>query len=235
MRTTKTNDYKKNYWEDFTDDAAASYMETYGEGPGFELRHKIGSLIKPKERVLDVGCGPGWNYDHFRAFGPEVRYKGLDLSNQFIKMAQRRWRQLNDNAPIPSSSPFDVGDVRDFKDVIGDWDVVILQDVLEHTNGYEKPVEDALRVAKRLVIITFWHLEDTDDPHINDDGSDTWGTWYDKRQWEAYLNTLSYQWSHERLVIGKNRDVYVIHKESDGTLPAPTGSDNSRGNTDEAN
>jgi ubiquinone/menaquinone biosynthesis C-methylase UbiE len=39
-----------------------------------------------------------------------------------------------------------------------EYDVVIMQDALEHTNGYEKPVREALRVAKKRAIFTFWHL-----------------------------------------------------------------------------
>lgn len=220
MRTTKTNDLSKNYWEDFSDEAAASYMETYGEGPGFELRHKIGSLIKPGETVLDIGCGPGWNLDHFCEFGPLPKaYCGMDFSKTFVKAANERIKNQYLSTRFGPHTPqivgFMQGDVRDIQLPDNRYDVVIVQDCLEHTNGYEKPTQEALRVAKRLVIITFWHLEDTDDPHINDDGSDTWGTWYDKREWEAYLDSLPYKWTHERLVIGKNRDIYVIEKELD--------------------
>lgn len=204
MRTTKTNDLQNNYWEDFSDDSAANYMMSYGEGPGFELRHKLGSLIKPGESVLDVGCGPGWNYEHFLEYGPEVDYTGLDFSEQFIKIAKNRQPEAK----------FMVGDARNLPPLVGAWDVVIVQDCLEHTNGYEKPVYEALRVSKRAVIITFWHLEETDDPHINDDGSDTWGAWYDKREWEKFLDSLDLHWLHDRLEIGeRHRDIYVIDKK----------------------
>ena len=191
------------YWEDeFTDESASTYMATYGEGVGFELRHKIASLLVPGEWVLDVGCGPGWNFDHFLEYGPSVCYRGIDASKRFVKVALERVKPLN---------IFKHGDVRRIPEKDKSFDVVILQDVLEHTNGYKKPLREALRVARRLVIVTFWHLEDSDTPHINDDGDDTWGAWYDKREWEKHLKSLGNDWTHERLEIGgRNRDVYTV-------------------------
>jgi ubiquinone/menaquinone biosynthesis C-methylase UbiE len=196
-----------NFWDELMgdDDHAASYMETYGEGPGFELRHKLGSLINPGESVLDVGMGPGWNYDHFKEFGPEVDYTGMDYSERFVRVAKAR----------QPDAKFMVGDARKLPPVVGVWDVVIIQDCLEHTNGFEKPIYEALRVARKRVIVTFWHLEDSATPHINDDGNDGWGAWYDKREWEKFLDTLNLHWLHERAEIGnRNRDIYIIDKEA---------------------
>lgn len=212
MRTTKTNDLKKNYWENFSDEAAAEYMEAYGEGPGSPLRMFISSLINDGETVLDVGCGPGWNLDHFTKYGPNIKaYRGLDFSAKFVKIANQRWKDKRS---------FAIGDVRNFHEASQSWDVVLMQDVLEHTNGYEKPLKEALRVARKRIIITFWHLKDEDDPHINDDGSDTWGAWYDKREWEKHLDGLGLHWLHDEVIRGENLvwHVYVIDEEINGTL-----------------
>ena len=48
---------KPNYWDKLsgTDEAAATYMETYGEGVGSPLRHLIGKYLKSGEWVLDAG------------------------------------------------------------------------------------------------------------------------------------------------------------------------------------
>lgn len=195
-----------NYWSRLMgDDAhAAEYMATYGEGVGFELRHKLGSLIKENESVLDAGCGPGWNYDHFLEHGPEVRvYIGMDYSERFVRVANER-----------HPGRFMQGDCRKIPAPDRTWDVVILQDVLEHTNGYEKPVREALRVSKRLVIITFWHLTEDDD-HINENPEendyDGWGAWYSQPKWEEFLNTLDTPWKHETLMTGNHkRDIYTL-------------------------
>lgn len=201
------------YWDTLMEDDAhaAEYMLTYGEGPGSDLRHYISSLINNGESVLDVGCGPGWNFDHFLEYGPEVEYKGLDYSERFVRVANQRVMQKG--LAWDGGATFQLGDVRDISELNGSWDVVLLQDVLEHTNGYEKPILEALRVARKRVIITFWHLTENDD-HINDDGDDGWGAWYSRPKLEKFLDSLDYFWLDDRIPRkGAFHDIYVIDKE----------------------
>lgn len=207
MRYSDTsNGSTSKYWEDsFTDDSAAEYMMTYGEGPDSPLRYFIASLLNNGESVLDVGCGPGWNFDHFMTYGPSVSYKGLDYSKRFIKIANERIEPLR---------AFEVGDVRAFGEPDKSWDVVLLQDVLEHTNGYEIPLREALRVARKRILVTFWRLTDNDDPHINEDGGDTYGAAYDKREWEKHLDSLDLFWIHDELPRQNDKhDIYIIDLE----------------------
>lgn len=206
-----------NYWDELLgdDDHAASYMATYGEGPGFETRHTVGAFINDVESVLDVGCGPGWNLDHFQEYGPAIKwYKGIDYSERFVRVANQR--HAADYTNFCEPIPFVLGDVRDIKEADESWDVVICQDCLEHTNGYEGPVKELLRVAKKRVIITFWHLTDEDNPHINDDGNDGWGAWYDKREWERFLDSLNLHWMHTEVSPPEKKHswhFYIIDKQ----------------------
>ncbi len=201
-----------NFWDELSgdDEHAADYMLTYGEGPGCDTRRTLGSFINDGDSVLDVGCGPGWNLDHFIDYGPAIsRYKGLDYSERFVRVANQRAMEKAGT----SSGPFELGDARKLKQCDDQYDVVILQDVLEHTNGYEGPVKEALRVAKRRVIVAFWHLTENDD-HINDDGNDGWGAWYSQPKWEKFLDSLGISWFHHRMDDGKKpRDFYIIDKD----------------------
>lgn len=195
------------YWEDnFDDESAASYMETYGEGVGSDTRHMLGTFINDGESILDVGCGPGWNWDHFKEHGPKIsKYLGLDYSKRFVRVANQR-----------NPGMYRVGDVRNLTRYNREeFSVVILQDVLEHTNGYEKPVQEALRVSKKRVIITFWRMTEGETDTINDDGDDTWGAAYSRPKWEKFLDSLDLHWLMEESEPTANRQhwFYVIDKE----------------------
>lgn len=199
---------EQNLWDKIagTPEEASMYMATYGEGVGFATRYFIGSLINDGESVLDVGCGPGHNYGHFLEHGPQVsKYLGLDYSQVMIDGCRLKYPEVN----------FEHGDVRDIKQPDESWDVVIVQDCLEHTNGYEEPVIETLRVAKKRVIISFWHLTESQDK-INDDGDDGWGAWYSKPKWEEFLDSLDIMWIHDT-VEPEGRphiwDFYIIDKE----------------------
>lgn len=206
----------KNFWNELMGsvEAAGDYMVSYGEGPGASTRLKLTDFIHDNESVLDVGCGPGHNMDHFADYGPMIsRYKGVDYASYFTEACNIRLDQKR----YPFVDPFETQDCRDLKESNLSWDVVILQDCLEHTNGYEKPIHEALRVAKKRVVVAFWHLTENDD-HINDDGNDGWGAWYSKPKWEEFLNGLGYKWEHSTIETGdmkRVRDFYVIHKEGD--------------------
>lgn len=208
-----------NYWDNLTgsDESAGEYMLSYGEGPGSETRHIIGEFINNGESVLDVGCGPGHNMDHFAQYGPALSgYKGVDYSIRFVRAANKRLKaNLDENFSTMVVEPFELQDCRQLKEDSGSHDVVILQDCLEHTNGYEKPLAEALRVARKRVIVTFWHLTENDD-HINDDGDDGYGAWYSRPKWEAYLDELGVHWLKTETSPKANRhhDYYIIDKEA---------------------
>lgn len=205
-----------NYWDELMgdDEHAATYMATYGEGPESETRFLLAQFVNKFESVLDVGCGPGWNMDHFAEYGPQLkRYKGVDYSERFVRVAneRRRARQI----PSEFALPFELQDCRDLKEPKNSWDVVIIQDCLEHTNGYEKPMKEALKVARKRVIVTFWHLQENEG-HINDDGNDGYGAWYQRSEWEKFLDKLGYPWEWTEMVQGegnRKRDYYIIDKE----------------------
>lgn len=198
---------ESNFWDNLmgTDDDASMYMHSYGEGVGSDTRKTLQALINDGESLLDSGCGPGWNYEHFNEFGPKLSaYKGTDYSPRFIRACKGKYPEAD----------FEVQDARKLLEPDESWDVVLLQDIVEHTNGYETPITEALRVARKRVIVTFWHLTENDD-HINDDGNDGYGAWYSRSRLEDYLDSLNLFWIHETSLPDANRqhDFYIIDKQ----------------------
>lgn len=201
----------ENYWDNLmgTDESAANYMYSYGEGPGCETRMIIGEFINDGESVLDVGCGPGWNWDHFMQYGPKIKaYVGLDLSPRFVKVANKR----------TELDLFKVGDARKLRQGNESFDVVILQDILEHTNTFKEPVTEALRVAKKRVIVCFWRTMEGVVTKVNDDrdkGTDGYGADINKDDWEDFLDELGYFWVTTETSPKANRQhtYYVIDKK----------------------
>lgn len=203
-----------NFWDNLMgdDQGAATYMETYGEGPGSDTRNLIFKFVDEGESVLDVGCGPGWNYDHILKYATHVgEYKGKDYSERFVRVANQR-----------HEGKFEIGDIRNFGEPDKSWDVVLLQDVLEHTNGYEKPLAEAIRVARKRIIVTFWRGQMMDDYEndngedmIRDDGNDGWGSEYSRKKWEQYLDGLGLHSLDVQTDEGANRwhRVYIIDLE----------------------
>lgn len=208
-----------NYWDQLmeSDAGAAQYMDTYGEGPLTETRTIIGNLVNDGESVLDVGSGPGWNMEYFTKYGPKIStYKGVDYSERFIRVSNAR-RKEYENPSTTKILPFQLQDCRALKEPANSWDVVVLQDVLEHTNGYEESILEALRVARKRVIVVFWKpfRVPGDGDQINDDGNDGYGSNYEQGPWEKFLDSLGYIWFDTETSPAANRHhlYYIIDKE----------------------
>src|SRR3954467_13988051 len=123
------DEYQYNFWDNLmgSDESAGEYMLSYGEGPGTEVRQVIGSYITTDDSVLDVGCGPGHNMEHFMDYGPLVRrYKGVDYAIRFVWAANERRRQKQ--IPTTYALPFELQDCRHLLEPDSSWDIVIVQD-----------------------------------------------------------------------------------------------------------
>jgi SAM-dependent methyltransferase len=74
-------------------------------------------------RVLDVGCGPGTNANHFRG----AEYLGIDINPDYVRSARERFRR-----------DFRVADVRTYKvDPDERFDFVLVNSFLHHIDSAE--------------------------------------------------------------------------------------------------
>lgn len=198
-----------NYWDTLmgSEEGAGAYMDSYGEGIDTIVRQEIMKFVDGS--VLDVGCGPGWNMETFQKVAK--RYKGTDYAELFVKAANKRRKEKM--IPTDYALPFELGDCRKINEPNNSWDIVLLQDVLEHTSGYEQCIAEALRVARKKVIVTFWHMiEDDLSEHVNIDGDDGFGYWYSRPRWERFLDWINVKWTPTQFEWPENRlrDIYVL-------------------------
>lgn len=99
-------------------------------------------------KVLDAACGSCVNYEVFRNHHVPCVYTGLDRTDKLLEEARRRYgdeitlvKGFVQEMPVPDESQ----------------DVVILRHIVEHLEeGYELAIKEALRVAKKEVILVFF-------------------------------------------------------------------------------
>lgn len=109
-------------------------------------RRFVTRYIRPRDgdRVLDVGCGPG----HILAYLPRVVYRGIDMSEPYIRAAQHHWRERGTFvcARVGADTLCDHGT----------YDIVLAIDVLHHLADEEavhllRLAHTALRPGGRLI------------------------------------------------------------------------------------
>jgi ubiquinone/menaquinone biosynthesis C-methylase UbiE len=102
------------------------------------------SGVRPGDRVLDVGCGPGFFTRLLaEAVGPDGRVVGVDAAPEMIAYASRKAsgiRNCRFQVGAAESLPFDPGS----------FDVVVSSLMLHHLPDDERPV--ALREMRRVLV-----------------------------------------------------------------------------------
>ncbi|NIP84988.1 MAG: methyltransferase domain-containing protein, partial [Planctomycetales bacterium] len=123
-----------------------TYMRSYGEGVGTASREWLLTQIKDGESLLDVGCGPGCTYENLKVNGRQVTYRGLDFCPEFVAACRELFPE----------GDFRQGDAMALDEADNSWDTVLLRHVLEHAPGYRDPIAEAVRVARKRVVIVMW-------------------------------------------------------------------------------
>jgi len=97
--------------------------------------------------VLDVGCATGITYEYIKPTG--VKYTGFDFTEKFLTQA----RKLNPEIDVGHGSAFNLP----FED--NSFDTSFCKAVLEHQHPkeYHLIVRELVRVAKKQVILAFFH------------------------------------------------------------------------------
>jgi len=112
----------------------------YEHDPAHKKRAE--EIVKRSEgKTLDAGAGDGYITNLIKKKGLEV--VGLEISDVRIKNAKEKY-----------NLDFVKGDVNNLPFADNSFDTVVVSEVLEHTNNIGQGLKEAIRVAKKKVIMT---------------------------------------------------------------------------------
>lgn len=122
------------------------WVKARSQGQYKAMANRILGCIGELPFVLEVGCGTGEVYHVLSqaALGP-IYYRGLDISEEMVKVARQRY-----------GDRFDIGDIYDIPYGLGIWTHVICIHVLQHLPEYETPIRELLRVSRKGFYIATW-------------------------------------------------------------------------------
>lgn len=195
----------KAFWEDHVGDVEAKkrWIRGYGDGVGTPSRNWTLDQVEDGERLLDVGCGPGCTYENFAvAHDRDVEYVGIDIADSFVRACGELFPEGDFRQASADDLPFDDGS----------FDVVLLRHVLEHTLGYEREIAEALRVARRRVVIVTWRPlgEGPDEMRVRE-GTGGSNDFNRERFW-CYLESFGYPILYEEFPGERPNWGWVIEK-----------------------
>jgi arsenite methyltransferase len=147
----------------FTEDAARHLARVYLTPDVVAQRSETMKqlALSPGERVLDVGCGPGFLCESIAAaVGPYGAVTGIDISSDLIALCRSR------NPPQWLS--YAVGDATQIAQADASFDVVVCTQVAEYVPDVDRVVAETFRVLRpggRAVLVAtdwdavVWHSE----------------------------------------------------------------------------
>jgi SAM-dependent methyltransferase len=146
-------------WSAFSPSLASRYLKTYG-APSGASRDLVVDVLKKLHaaelRVLDLGCGNGQLYDHFKARHLRCRYTGVDFSDALLTAAR-------ENHDGDRDVRFLADDVEVLGSLDEEFDVVVYSHVIEMLESPESSLLRARELAPTIVIRFFEPPADTPD------------------------------------------------------------------------
>lgn len=141
-------------------------------------RHYV--ISKGYRSVLDCGCGTCSEYFGYQLDAPVVAYHGVDSCLDLVDLARKNG--------IPNVTHADLEALPFEEDFV---DLVYIRHVLEHLPWYERALQEAVRVARREVLVN-WFIRCTDqvDALRYDPALDLRHNRYNRTRLEGFLRGL---------------------------------------------
>lgn len=186
---TLPNGKIRYYWEDNPDHTVFLNDPIDGiQG----VRQWLLDVIPDNESILDVGCGAGHVVEIFERAERNNKYVGCDNDPRTIGLAKSLF----------SYARFDQEDCFFLSYKNDSFDNTILFTVVEMVADFRKPIEEAVRVAKKRVIITtfvpLWEERDRNKHKINMYGD--YVVNINERKFLDFINSFGFKVSSGTLV-----------------------------------
>lgn len=200
----------KDFWDNGSSQKLSSIVDNLSD-PNDEERIEIKRILGDigVGSVLDVGCGPSTEYLSYKNNGSlkDVSYVGVDISQKMIDISRKRFPGIDIVRGDGENLPF-----ADFS-----FDAVVLKHVLEHQpDGYKKSVAEAIRVARKCVVIDFFLPPLTLPFDVNlTDANGVSANWYSESRFREFAFTLPISYlekSRARNKYGQWASVYTLRK-----------------------
>lgn len=108
---------------------------------------------QPGERILDVGCGPGFYLGEvLEQVGPDGQVDGVDASRPMLAMAARR------NAEHPNAA-FHLGDATALPVETAGYDGAVCVQVLEYVSDVARALAELRRVVRPGGRVVLWDVD----------------------------------------------------------------------------
>src|SRR5437773_11751086 len=135
-------------WRRFTREQVQTFLRVGHEGREHPSRLKIVDLLAGMTSVLDVGCGTGVMFELIRERRPEVDYRGVDVTEQFVAAARTRFPA--------DAHRFTEGSLFELDRLPGAFDAVLCRHILEHLPDWAPAVQHMYGRARRKLVIVFY-------------------------------------------------------------------------------
>lgn len=128
--------YESNFYREIYDNNRSIIDQTivkhYEKNVGTHIFEKINNVYKitSKTRVLDFGCGGGWNLRPFKEAGAICN--GIDYSYDLVEFGIKKGYALKQGG---------------ISEIEGEYDVIILSHVYEH---FSNPIDDLKKISNHL-------------------------------------------------------------------------------------
>lgn len=163
--------------------------------------------------ILDAGCGSATEYVGYASDDQlrNIKYVGLDGNQNMLDVAQEKITGEDfNNAHLVR------GDLRKTPFPENSFDAVLLKHVLEHQPSYEEALKEAIKVARKCVIVNFFQTllgNGLPDIHITHREGIPYN-WYNRTKFEKFVRSnpkvKEFDLVHCRGIRRTRSDIYTI-------------------------